>query len=95
LHIGQLDYSVGTDLLVAQAVTLSATNMTLKVGRISLTGARWTRLVWGTAALAEILAKASLDATNLDVEFPQAHYGIRCARLRASVPHSELIAENT
>ena len=93
LHIGKLDYSVGADLLVAQAVTLSAPNTTLKVDRISLTGARWTRLVWGTAALADVLAKASLDATNLNVEFPQAHYQIRCARLRASVPGSELIAE--
>jgi hypothetical protein len=27
------------------------------------------------------------------VVFPQAHYQIRCARLRASVPDSELIAE--
>jgi hypothetical protein len=95
LHIGKLDYSVGADLLVAQAVTLSAPNTSLKVGRISLTGVRWTRLLWGTAALADVLAKASLDATNLDVEFPQAHYGIRCARLRASVPGSELIAEGT
>ena len=95
LRIGELDYSVGANRLVAQSVTLSATNTTLKVGRISLTGVRWARLLWGTAALADVLAKASLDATNLDVEFPQAHYGIRCARLRASVPGSELIAEGT
>ena len=95
LRIGELDYSVGADRLVAQVVTLNAPNVTLKVGRISLTGARWARLLWGTAAPAEVLAKASLEATNLDVEFPQAHYGIRCARLRASVPDSELIAEGT
>jgi hypothetical protein len=95
LQIGKLEYSVGADLLVAQSVTLIATNTTLKTGRISLTGARWARLFWGTAALADVLAKASLDATNLDVEFPQAHYGIRCARLRASVPDSELITEGT
>jgi hypothetical protein len=95
LRIGKLDYSVGADLLVAQSVALSATNATLKVGRISLTGARWTRLLWGTAALADVLAEASLDATNFDVEFPQSHYGIRCARLRASVPGSELIADGT
>jgi hypothetical protein len=93
LHIGKLDYSVRADLLVAQSVTLSAPNATLKADRISLTGARWTRLVWGTAALPEVLANASLDATNLHVEFPQAHYGIHCARVRASVPNSELIAE--
>ena len=95
LRIGELDYAVGANCLVAQSVTLSATNTTLKIGRISLTGVRWARLLWGTAALADVLAKASLEATNLDVEFPQAHYGIRCARLRASVPGSELIAEGT
>ena len=95
LRIGELDYAVGANRLVAQSVILSATNSTLKVGQISLTGVRWARLLWGTAALADVLADASLDATNLDVEFSQAHYRILCARLRASVPGSELIAEGT
>jgi hypothetical protein len=95
LLIGELDYAAGANRLVAQSVTLSATNSTLKVGRISLTGVRWARLLWTTTALADVLAHASLEATNLDAEFPQSHYGIRCARLRASVPGSELIAEGT
>jgi hypothetical protein len=95
LRIGELGYSVGANRLVAQSVTLSAANSTLKAGRISLTGVRWAHLLWGTTALADVLAHASLDATNLDAEFPQSHYGIRCARLRASVPGSELIAEET
>jgi hypothetical protein len=69
--------------------------MFLKADRISLTGARWTRFLWGTVAPAEVLDKASLEATNLDVEFPHAHYGIRYARLQASVLDSELIAEET
>jgi hypothetical protein len=95
LRIGKLDYAVGANRLVAQSLTLSATNTTLKVGRISLTGVRWARLLWGGSALADVLAKASLEATNLEVDFPQARYGIRCARLRASVPSSELIADGT
>jgi len=95
LRIGKLDYAVGANRLVAQSLTLSATHTTLKAGRISLTGVRWARLLWGKAALAEVLAKASLEATNLEVDFPQARYGIRCARLRASAPGSELIAEGT
>jgi hypothetical protein len=95
LGIGKLDCSVGANRLVAQSVTLIATNTTLKVGRISLTGAHWARLLWGKAALADVLAKAGLEATNIDVEFPQSHYGIRCARLRVSVPGSDLIAEGT
>jgi hypothetical protein len=93
LLIGQLDYVAGANRLVAQSVTLRATNSTLKVGRISLTGVRWARLLWGTAAWADVLAKASLEATNLDAEFPRAHYRILCARVRASVPGAELVAE--
>jgi len=46
LRIGELDYAVGANRLVAQSVILSATNSTLKVGQISLTGVRW-----GAAAL--------------------------------------------
>jgi len=71
LRIGQLDYSVGANRLVAQSVTLSATNTTLKTGRITLTGVRWARLLRGTGALADVLAHASLEATNLDVAFPR------------------------
>jgi hypothetical protein len=73
LRIGELNYAVGANRLVAQSVTLSASNSTLKVDRISLMGVRWARLLGGTAALADVLAKASLDATHIDVEFPQAH----------------------
>lgn len=95
LRIGELDYSLVADRLVAHSVTLNGSNATVKVGRISLTGIRWSQLLWGATALADVLAKASLDATNLNVEFPQAGYGIRCARLRASVPGSELIADES
>jgi hypothetical protein len=95
LQIGALDYSLAANRLVAQSVTLIATNTTLKVGRISLMGVPWYRLFGRSAALPDVLAKASLEATNLDLEFPQALYGIRCARLRASVPGSELIAQGT
>jgi hypothetical protein len=93
LRIGKLDYSVGANRLVARFVTLSASNTTLKVDRISLWGVRWSRLIWGTATLPDVLAKARIGVTNMDLEFPQAHYGIRCAWLSASVPDSELIAQ--
>jgi hypothetical protein len=69
LRIGELDYSVLANCLVAQSVTLSTTNSTLKVGRIALTGVRWARLLAGRSAPADVLAKASLDATYLDMEF--------------------------
>jgi hypothetical protein len=95
LRIGELNYAVGANRLVAQSVSLSASNTTLKVDRISITGVRWTRLLAGTAALADVLAKASLEATHIEVAFPQAQYSIHCERLQASVPGAELIAEGT
>ncbi len=95
LRIGKLDFSLWANCLVAHSVALSATNQTLKVDRILLKGVRWTKLLWGNGTLADVLAKASLDATNLDLQFHPAQYAIRCARLQASVPNSELIAEET
>jgi Domain of Unknown Function (DUF748) len=95
MRIGKLDYSVSANRLVGESVTLTATNTTLQAARITLTGVRWVRLLWGAAAPADLLANASVDVTNLVLEFPEAHYGIRCARLRASVPASELIADWT
>jgi hypothetical protein len=95
LRIGELDYVMRAHCLVAQSVTLSTTNATFNAGRVALTGVRWARLLCGTASLAEVLAQASLDVTNLSAEFPQSHYGLSCARLRGSVAPSELIAEET
>jgi len=95
LQIGRVDYSVCANRLIVQSVTLRATNTTLKIARLVLTDVRWGPLLGGTATLTDVLAQANMEVTNLDWEFPQAGYGIRCARLRASVPGSELIAEGT
>jgi hypothetical protein len=95
LQIGRVDYSVRAHRLIAQSVTLRATNTTLKIERAMLTDVRWARLFLGTATLSEVLAKASMEVTNLDWEFPQTGYVLHCARVRASVPGSELIADGT
>lgn len=93
LRIGKLDYSLGDNRLVAQSVILNTRNSTFKSGRISVTGVRWLRLLWGMAGISELFYKARLDVTNLDMKFLKSNYGIRSERLRASVPDSELIAE--
>jgi len=93
LQIGELEYSAGANRLIAQSATLRTTDMTLEVGRISLTGVRWMQLLRGTSAPADILAQAVLEATDLDMKFTRARYGVRCARLRGSGPDAELIAE--
>ncbi len=93
LQIGRLEYAAGANRLVARSVTLSAPSSTLEVGRISLAGVRWARLLWGRAALADVLTRVSFEATDLDMKLRTSRYGVRCARLRASAARSELIAE--
>ena len=53
LQIGELDYSPAANRLIAQSVTVSATNATLKVDRISLMGVRWRRLEAASAWAAD------------------------------------------
>ena len=95
LRIGHLEYSAVADRLVAESVSVNATNVTLKSGRISLAGVQWARLLWGKPALTNVFSRASLEATDLSVDFFQARYGLRCARLRGSVPDSVFSAEGT
>lgn len=94
LQLGELDYSIGSNRLAVRSATVNAPNSTITVGRITLAGGRWTRLVWGKASLADLLAGADLEAADLDIVFPRLGHGIRCVRLRASVPDSKLTVES-
>jgi hypothetical protein len=93
LRIGTLDYSARANRLIARSVTLTSANTSLKVERITLTGVRWAKLLLRKAAPDVAFAETELDAVNLDVGVPRSRYGIGCARLRASVPDSELTSE--
>jgi len=93
LHLGELHYSLVANRLVAQSAALTASNVTLTAGSFSLTGVHWRRAIWQSAPLAEVLADTTLEATNFAVEFPQANYGIRCARLRLAAPDSEFMMQ--
>ncbi len=95
MQIGHLGYSMGADEVTAQLITVRGTNAIFKAERISLRNVHWISLVLGKADLAGLLDQASLDATNLEAEFPKSHYELRCARVQASVPNSEITAEGT
>jgi hypothetical protein len=94
LEIGQLQYAIRGNRLIAQAISIRSTRSTLTVERIALSGARWLQLVWGSRPMADVFAAASLDATQLVAEFHEAQYEIRCERFEASVATSELVAQN-
>jgi hypothetical protein len=93
LRIGELQYALRGNQLVAQSVTMRSTSSTVTVDRMSLTGVRWPQLVCGSLPMADAFAAASLEATRLVAEFHNVEYEIRCERFQASGPSSVLVAE--
>jgi hypothetical protein len=95
LQIGKLAYGLGANRLSADTVSLQSTNVSFAASQVTLTGVRWTRLIQGRLALADLLARARIEAADLHAQFPRAGYGIRSAHLRASLPDSDLVAQDT
>ena len=54
MRIGELSYAVGANRLVAQSVTLIATNKTLKTGRVSLAGCPALGRRWDAGRLGQV-----------------------------------------
>ncbi|MDO9171264.1 MAG: DUF748 domain-containing protein, partial [bacterium] len=75
------------------SVTLESPDTKLEIERISLTGARWARLLRRSLSPEALLVGADLDATRIEVEFRRSRYGISCGRLLASARDSLLLAE--
>jgi hypothetical protein len=92
VRIGRLTYAPGANRLVAQNVTLQTGPASLTADRIALSGIRWFRL-WRGDALAESLARAHIEVTQIAATWPKARYRFRCGRLVASVPDATLRAE--
>jgi len=80
LRIGALDYAFGANRLVSKSVTMKTPDSTFAVDRVALAGVRWTRLMLGRAAPAEVFAKASLEA---NVRFLAADLGPKGIRVNA------------
>ncbi|MGA2506030.1 MAG: hypothetical protein ABSF80_00955 [Chitinispirillaceae bacterium] len=64
------------------------------MGRFSVSGIDWMHLLRGGKFGPEDFANAGLDAHDIELNFPQSHYKLRCKRLRVSVPDSEMAAES-
>ncbi len=94
LRIGKVHYAIGSNRLDAESATLQFGSLTIEAGRTSLSGVRWLPLAWGTP-MADALDHARLEANDLQLGFLGGPYQFRCARMQASVPDSELIANQS
>ena len=93
LRIGGLEYSSGVNRLVATSVTLESPDTTIEIGRITLDGVTWARLLRRSISPDAFLAGADLEATQITAAFSRSRYELVCGRLRASARDSVLLAE--
>src|SRR5262249_49401980 len=93
LRIRKLDYSLRTGRLIATSVTIIGRKSRLSVAQVEVAGIPWLRLLWKRPALLETTAHAKLIAADCQAQFAESPYRLRCARLAASVPDSNLVAE--
>jgi hypothetical protein len=93
LRIGPMNNSWSEGRLATASLLLTTPDFTFKTGPIAIHHVRWAPLLSRKPALPEVFAQASLEATNLTLEFSTPRYELRCARLEASVPAATLSAE--
>jgi len=64
------------------------------MGRFSVSGIGWMHLLWGGSFAHKDFAHVDLDAQDIELNFLQSCYELRCGRLRVSVADSEMVAES-
>ena len=95
IRIADMNYSVLKNRFGFDSVALSAVSGTFSshLGRFSVSGIDWMHLLWGGSLGLKDFADVGLDAQDIELKLPQSHYKLRCERLHASVPDSEIVVE--
>ena len=94
LRLGAMRYEFWRNRLRCDSVALIQTNgVTASAGSMSATGVNWGRLLTGERNPARLFSGARLDIADLSAAVLDAEYRLRCARLRISVPNSEILAQ--
>ena len=95
IRIADMQYSVVRNRFGFDSVALSSADSTFSctVGPFSVSGISWMHLLWGGKIGTKDFADADLDAHDIELNFPQEQYALRCGLLRMSLPDSEIVVE--
>ncbi len=95
IRIGNMNYSVLKNRFGFDSVTLNAVDSTFSgnIGPFSMRGIGWIQLLWGGSLAPDDFASTVVDAQDIELNFPQAQYKLRCRLLRVSVPDSEIVVD--
>jgi hypothetical protein len=92
LRIAGMHCNIGENRVGCDGLALRSVDSTFScnITKFSVSGIGWVQVLWhGDKALIGSVA----DAQEIVLTFRQSQYELRCKRLRASVPGSEIVAE--
>ncbi len=81
---------IGCDLI---ALTSIDSTFSCSIAKFSVSGIGWVQILWRGDIASKDLNGSVADAREIVLNFRQSQYELRCARLRVSVPDSEILAE--
>ena len=95
IHISGLHYRILENHLECDSVALMKIDSTVScsVARFSVSGIGRIQLLWGGGVSPDNLVSSDASAENVVLTFPRSQYELRCARVRVSVPDSEIVVD--
>src|SRR5512143_220468 len=95
IRIAHMNYSFVRNRFGVDSVAVSAVDSTFSstIGPFSVSGISWMHLLWGGTLGRKDFANSVVDVHDIQLNFPQEQYALRCDLLRVSVPDSEIVVE--
>ncbi len=96
IRIAGVHYSIWRNRIGCDSMALTSIDSTFscKVAKFSVSGISWVQILWRRDIFSKGLNGSVADAREIVLNFRQSQYELRCARLRISVPDSEILAES-
>jgi hypothetical protein len=90
VHYNLWENRIGCDSI---ALTSNDSTFSCSIAKFSLSGIGWVPILWRGEIASKDLNGSVADVREMVLSFRQSQYELRCARLRVSVPGSEIWAE--
>ena len=95
IRIAGVHYNIWKNRIGCDLIELTSIDSTFSftVAKFSVRGISWVHILWQGDIASKDFSGSVADAREIVLSFRQSQYELRCARLRVSVPDSEISAE--
>ena len=95
IRIGGVHYNIWKNRIGCDLIALTSIDSTFScsMAEFAVSGISWVKILWRGDIATNDFSGSVADAREIVLSFRQSQYELRCARLRVSVPDSEIWAE--